>query len=52
MINLFRYSPIAKQKGLIQYLRSIFKVWQKNERYFSRKRLNEILSKTEEAPID
>lgn len=42
----------AKQKGLIQDLRSIFKVWQKNERYFSRKLLNEILSKTGEAPIN
>lgn len=43
---------LAKQKGLIQNLRSIFKVWQKNERYFSKKLLNEILSKTGEAPID
>jgi len=43
---------LAKQKGLIHDLRSIFKVWQKNERYFSKKLLNEILSKTGEAPIN
>ncbi|MGM0619972.1 MAG: hypothetical protein ACQETJ_02920 [Bacteroidota bacterium] len=36
----------------MQDLRSIFTVWQKNEKYFSRKLLNEILSKTGEAPID
>ena len=43
---------LAKQKGLIQNLKSVFKIWLKNERYFSKKLLNEILSKTGEAPID
>ena len=41
----------AKQKGYILDLKSIFEKWLKNERFFSKKLLNEILLQTGEEPI-
>ena len=41
----------AKQKGYILELKSIFEMWLKNERFFSKKLLNEILMQTGEEPI-
>ena len=41
----------AKQKGLVNELRSIFEKWLENERYFSKKMLNKILIQTGEEPM-
>ena len=41
----------AKQKGLVNDLKSIFEKWIENERYFSKKLLNKILIETGEEPI-
>ena len=41
----------SKQKGLTDNLRSVFKKWIDNQRYFSKKILNEILIQTGEEPI-
>jgi len=41
----------AKQKGYVHDLRSIFEKWLENERFFSRKLLNEILVQTGEEPM-
>lgn len=41
----------AKQKGLVNELRSIFEKWLENERYFSKKLLNKILIQTGEKPM-
>lgn len=41
----------AKQKGLVNDLKSIFKKWLENERYFSKRLLNKVLLQTGEEPI-
>ena len=41
----------AKQKGFINALKPIFEKWLDNERYFSLRLLNEILTQTSEEPI-
>jgi predicted nucleic acid-binding protein len=43
---------LAKQKGLLKNLHSIFQIWLENERYFSKNLLNEVLIKAGEEPID
>lgn len=42
---------LAKQKGLIKNLSSIFQIWLENGRYFSQNLLNEVLLKAGEKPI-
>ena len=42
---------MAKQKGLIKDLRSIFENWIKNKRYFSIRLLNKILTQNSEEPL-
>ena len=41
----------AKQMGFVNDLRSIFKKWIENERYFSKTLLNKILIEADEEPI-
>jgi len=41
----------AKQKGLVNNLRSIFEKWLESERHFSKKLLNKILVQTGEEPM-
>ena len=41
----------AKQKGFINALKPVFEKWLDNERYFSLRLLNEILTQTSEEPI-
>lgn len=41
----------AKQKGLINNLTPVFEKWLKNERYFSRKILNQVLIQSGEEPM-
>lgn len=41
----------AKQKGLVNDLKSIFEKWLENERYFSKRLLNKVLLQTGEEPI-
>lgn len=41
----------AKQKGYVLDLKSVFEKWLENERFFSRKLLNEILIHTGEEPL-
>lgn len=42
---------LAKQKGLIKNLSSIFQIWLENGRYFSQNLLNKVLLKAGEKPI-
>jgi len=42
----------AKRKGLLHELRSIFKIWLKNERYFAIKLINKILEQEGEKEIE
>ena len=42
----------AKQKGLVTELKPIFKNWLNNERYFSKKLLNQILKDVDETQFD
>ena len=41
----------AKQKGLIKELKPVFENWLENERYFSKKLLNKILTQLGEMPM-